>query len=221
MLDKFNFWADYYEAGRELPKRERLELWDAIVSYAFEGREPALKGATKAVFVALRGRVDASVQGAKNVRKRRGTGKAGEAPSEVRRGNKSHTPSEGASDAPSEAPSDGLTQKTGQPIGTDIDIDKERLSNESPKKAKGPSFRRPTVDEVAAHIAEKGYHFEAGRFVDFYESNGWKVGRNPMRSWKSACSTWESRWRDEHGGSSPKAAKGGGANGFDFSKYGI
>lgn len=53
----------------------------------------------------------------------------------------------------------------------------------------------PDVTEVQAYITEKGYHFSAEEFVAFYESNGWKVGRNPMKSWKSACVTWESNYK--------------------------
>ena len=62
-MEKLNFHADYYRAGAELPKKDRLELWEALLAYAFEGVEPQLKGAPKAVFIALRARVDASIQG--------------------------------------------------------------------------------------------------------------------------------------------------------------
>ena len=52
-------------------------------------------------------------------------------------------------------------------------------------------FVKPTVDEVAAHIREKGYTFDPLSFWNYYESNGWKVGRNTMKSWTSACVTWQ------------------------------
>lgn len=52
-------------------------------------------------------------------------------------------------------------------------------------------FVPPTLEEVEAYVKEKGYHFEAETFIAFYESNGWKVGKNPMKNWKSACVTWE------------------------------
>lgn len=51
-------------------------------------------------------------------------------------------------------------------------------------------FVKPTVDEIQAYINEKGYTFDAEAFFAHYESNGWKVGRNPMKSWKAACTTW-------------------------------
>jgi len=59
-------------------------------------------------------------------------------------------------------------------------------------------FTPPTEAEVAAYVAEKGYHVDAGEFVSFYESKGWKVGSSPMVSWRAACATWERRWRTDH-----------------------
>jgi hypothetical protein len=31
---------------------------------------------------------------------------------------------------------------------------------------------------------------EAEKFVNYYESNGWKVGKNPMKSWGAAANNW-------------------------------
>ena len=53
-----------------------------------------------------------------------------------------------------------------------------------------PRFSPPTVDEVRSYCAEKGYAMDADRFVDYYTSNGWKVGKNPMKDWKAAVRTW-------------------------------
>ena len=55
-------------------------------------------------------------------------------------------------------------------------------------------FHPPDMAEVKAYFTEKGGTTEqAQRFLDFYESNGWKVGKNPMKSWKAAASCWISR----------------------------
>ena len=59
-------------------------------------------------------------------------------------------------------------------------------------------FVKPTLEEVAAYMREKGYSVDAEEFWNFYESKGWRVGRSPMRSWKSACVTWQKkRERDD------------------------
>jgi hypothetical protein len=54
-------------------------------------------------------------------------------------------------------------------------------------------FTPPTIEEVAAHLLEKGYRFTARAFVAYYEARGWKAGRVPMKSWKAACVTWAQR----------------------------
>ena len=65
--------------------------------------------------------------------------------------------------------------------------------NQNACAREGESFVKPTVEDVAAYVREKGYAFDAEEFWNFYESNGWRVGRSPMKSWKSACVTWQKK----------------------------
>jgi hypothetical protein len=52
-------------------------------------------------------------------------------------------------------------------------------------------FVPPTVEDVAAYCRERKNSVDPQRFVDHYSSNGWRVGRNPMKDWKAAVRTWE------------------------------
>ena len=54
-------------------------------------------------------------------------------------------------------------------------------------------FKPPTVEEVLAYCIERGNSVDPQSFVDFYTSNGWKVGKNSMKDWKAAVRTWEGR----------------------------
>ena len=57
-----------------------------------------------------------------------------------------------------------------------------------------PPMQRPTVWEVENFCRTQGLQLvDAQRFVDYYEANGWKVGRNPMRSWQAATRNWQRR----------------------------
>lgn len=67
------------------------------------------------------------------------------------------------------------------------------VAAEGEKKPARTPMKRPTLEEVKACIAERGYHVDAEAFISFYESNGWKVGKNPMKSWRAALVTWEKR----------------------------
>ncbi len=50
----------------------------------------------------------------------------------------------------------------------------------------------PTLDEIKLHAAKIGLpETEACKFHGYYESNGWRVGKNPMKSWVGAMTTWK------------------------------
>lgn len=51
-------------------------------------------------------------------------------------------------------------------------------------------FVKPTLSEAQAYADEKGYSFSVEQWFSYYESNGWKVGKNPMKSWKASMSYW-------------------------------
>lgn len=65
---------------------------------------------------------------------------------------------------------------------------------EEPKVPKA-KFIKPTLEELKEYVKEMGYHFNAESFIAFYESNGWMVGKNHMKSWKGACVTWENKYK--------------------------
>ena len=64
---------------------------------------------------------------------------------------------------------------------------KESNTKESNTKYR---FIKPTIGEIEAYIDAKGYTVDAHKFFDYYESNGWKVGRSPMRNWQAAIRNW-------------------------------
>jgi hypothetical protein len=75
-------------------------------------------------------------------------------------------------------------------IGKDSLVE-DSIEEKSTKKKTASRFRPPTVEEVQSYCDERGNNVNATRFVNYYESNGWKVGRNPMKDWKAAVRTWE------------------------------
>lgn len=58
-------------------------------------------------------------------------------------------------------------------------------------KPKATRFVKPTVEEIEAYCKERNNNVDAHKFYNHYESNGWKVGKNPMKDWKAAVRTWE------------------------------
>ena len=61
----------------------------------------------------------------------------------------------------------------------------------SPPKKQVKRFVKPTPQELIEHFNSKGSNQdESEKFFNYYESNGWKVGKNPMKNWKAAASNW-------------------------------
>lgn len=66
------------------------------------------------------------------------------------------------------------------------------LSQEKKKR-----FVKPTVEEVKAYCEERGNGIDPQTFIDYYESKGWTVGKNPMKDWKACVRTWENRRKED------------------------
>ena len=66
----------------------------------------------------------------------------------------------------------------------------QEIQQEKPKRK---NFVKPTVEEIEAYCKEKNYNINAQQFYNYYESNGWKVGRNAMKSWQAAVQNWNTR----------------------------
>lgn len=52
-------------------------------------------------------------------------------------------------------------------------------------------FAHPTEEEVRTYCQKNGYKVDPQHFVDYYTSNGWRVGKNPMKDWRAAVRNWE------------------------------
>ena len=58
-------------------------------------------------------------------------------------------------------------------------------------KAKAKRFAKPIIDDIIDYCSERNNMVDPQKFFDYYSSNDWKVGKNPMKDWKAAVRTWE------------------------------
>lgn len=102
----------------------------------------------------------------------------------------------------SESLHDGMPSNGIPSIGKDR-LDKDSIGEsivlEEPAHT-SQKFIPPTVEEVKAYCTERKNHVDAERFVDFYASKGWIVGKTKMKDWKACVRTWEKR--DDNAGQS-------------------
>jgi hypothetical protein len=58
-------------------------------------------------------------------------------------------------------------------------------------------FKKPTIAELELHAAKIGLPVdEVDKFLNYYESNGWRVGRNPMKKWEASLVNWKNNLKN-------------------------
>jgi hypothetical protein len=71
-----------------------------------------------------------------------------------------------------------------------IEALEERVKALESKRSTSTKFTPPSLSDVVAYLEDLVL---AKKFFCHYESNGWKVGKNSMKSWKAAADQWRAR----------------------------
>lgn len=78
----------------------------------------------------------------------------------------------------------------GQPVKSEIGELYLKLIEDKMKQPR-KQFKKPNMEEIKAYCAERKNSVNPVKWFDHYESNGWKVGKNPMKDWQAAIRKWE------------------------------
>lgn len=89
-----------------------------------------------------------------------------------------------------EPTADPTDEPTGEPTADPTYLYK-RSKEDKKERSNRESFVKPTLDELRAYIFENGFSVDPERFLDYYDSNGWKVGKSRMKDWKKAVNNWQ------------------------------
>lgn len=185
-MDYIKVFTDFVKVMEPLGDAERGRLFTAMLEYAERGTEPNFRGNERFIWPAAKLNIDRCAEEyEKMTSKNRENGKKGGRPS------KKQNPV-GFNENPKN-PAVFLETQKSQDKDKDKDKDKEIYKKEIDKeKIKTlPRFTAPTLAEVKAYCAERNNSVDADRWLDYYTSNGWMVGKNKMRDWKAAVRTWE------------------------------
>ncbi|MBH75584.1 MAG: hypothetical protein CMP68_00195 [Flavobacteriales bacterium] len=71
---------------------------------------------------------------------------------------------------------------------------RKRNTNSIIKKKK---FKKPNIDELKDYFLKIKAEDESEVMYDFYESKGWKIGKNSMKCWKSSARNWARRSKND------------------------
>jgi uncharacterized protein YdaU (DUF1376 family) len=84
-----------------------------------------------------------------------------------------------------------------------------------------PRFQKPSIEEIKLQTAKVGLSdAEADKFFNYYESNGWRVGRNPMKSWPHALTNWKNNSQNYGNKNTPKPNPRNLGTGIDTAEVG-
>lgn len=54
-------------------------------------------------------------------------------------------------------------------------------------------FKKPMLEEVQNFINQNSYTVDADMWFNYYQANGWKIGRNSMKDWRACIRQWNAR----------------------------
>lgn len=74
--------------------------------------------------------------------------------------------------------------------------DQQVTSNKKDKKERSV-FMPPSFTEILEYCAQNSIQVDANKFINFYESKGWMVGKNKMKDWKAAIRNWSKPTQQE------------------------
>lgn len=177
-MDKKSFliYLDYEDHFNLLTDEQIGQLIRAIIHYEKTGEEPKLDGMLKMAFSFIKTQLDRDREKYNNIAERNKR-------NAKKRWEKNNTKN--------------ATGKTGKPKETkNADTDKDTdtdTDNEINKEKIKKKFIKPTIDEIKKYCLEKKYKIDCQYFYDYYQSNGWKVGKNPMKDWQATIRTWQRR----------------------------
>lgn len=213
MNDSFVVYASYLKAAKRLNDADRLAVYDAIMEYGIEGTEPETDGVAAAIFEIVKPLIDA------NMKKREAGRKGGEAkrsnPEAEAKQNEANVKQTEANRKQNEADAkqnEATHEKVPSNVNGNGNANGNGNGNANVKGGMGGRFQRPTLAEVTAYCKERNSTVDPEAFVSYYESNGWRVGKNPMKDWKAAVRNWERM--DKERGNPPQ--RSGTGNHIDY-----
>ena len=200
MSNKFMFFENFKETADKLPDDLRLKFYDAMTDYVFKGIEPddvvisALISAINPVLLEEKrggSRVNAGrkskeikinqknqIENFEKIENQKNQ-------IDFKKETKKNTPL----NPQKENNKNIYTPITPNGVIAPLKVADTQLDLEDAIK-KSNRFVKPTVEEIQTYCQEKNKLVDAERFWNFYESKGWKVGKNPMKDWRAAVCNW-------------------------------
>ena len=182
MRESTVFYRSFYEAIKELDAETQSKVYSAIFEYALNFNEVEVKGLAKTVFTLIKPQLDANLKRYENGTK-----------AKVKQ-------SISKQEAKPKQTKSKVEANVNVNVNDNVNVNENVNHNQNDNVSRS-RFRAPTYDEVLNNMKEKntlaGNRWdsakvitEAKAFFNYYESNGWMVGKNKMKNWEAAVRNW-------------------------------
>lgn len=187
--DSFVLYRSFFEAISELEPIQQAEVYNAIGNFALNGEESELAGIPKAIFALIKPQLLANQKRYVNGCKDKQT------TSKTQANDKQDISKQQANDKQNVSKQQANNKQTISERQANENENENENVNDIKESVREKAFRfsPPTVGEVETYCSEQRIEVDANRFVNFYESKGWLVGKTKMKDWQAALRGWESR----------------------------
>ena len=90
-----------------------------------------------------------------------------------------------------------LLNNTNRHITNPNNTNPNNIKEKNLKKESPSNFKKPSLEELESYAKEIEANFSVNHFFDYYEANGWKVGKNSMKDWRATMRMWKHRSQSE------------------------
>ena len=189
--ESFVFYRSFYEAIKDVPKKYRSVIYEAVFEYVFDSQEPSLSGVPSALWKLIRPQIDASQNREENSKKGAEYGKMGGRPKKTK---ESEKPLKGYEEKPlkgKKVETLNVNVNSNSNVNENVNVNSSGPDGEQTTHTYSTSETEPTGRpsnlDVLGEMVSKGYQLTPASITAFMEYNderGWKM------DWRLALKRW-------------------------------
>ena len=167
---------------KKLPDAQRLQYYDALFAYGLRQEQPDFQGDVmlECIWECVTPQIDANQQRYLN-------GLKGGPPVGSRNNPSGRRGKRTNQELTKNLPNENVNENENGNVTLFDDAGGDAPAPQHTSKR----FVKPTLEEVQQYCVSRHNSIDAAKFIDHYESVGWRIGKAPMKDWKAAVRTWE------------------------------
>jgi hypothetical protein len=204
--DSFIFYRSFFSATKCLNQAEKSQLFDAICSYALDNEVGELGGTALGMFELIKPQLDANRKRFQNgcVKKQKISKTEAKQKQKISKTEANVNDNVNLNDnvnVNQECKSESINDNSNLNLNNNIINQKNPVgyleTKDNPKKTDNKRFAKPKLEELISFCNEFALNIDPQQFIDYYDANGWKINKNPMKDWQATARNWHRRNADK------------------------